>query len=47
MYQNFINTLLAIIAALALAAQLNYLAPPQPVDRDPWPSIMYTVEHSS
>lgn len=27
MYQNFIQTILAIIAALALAAQLNYIEP--------------------
>ena len=38
MYQHFIITVTAIIAALSLAAQLNYLPPAQPVEEIEWPA---------
>jgi hypothetical protein len=47
MYQNFINTLLVIIAALALAAELNYLTPVRTGDPNPCPSMLYSVDHRS
>lgn len=43
MYQHFIQTILAIIAALALAAQLNYIEPHQPQPESPPPAVLRLV----
>lgn len=44
MYQNLIQTVAAIIAALTLAAQLNLLQPAQPVQPvEEFPSLLYQV----